>query len=57
MMPLAFAGLISGMLTLVATPPNLVVHAELRRAGLEGFGFSISRPLAWRCWCSASATC
>ncbi|WP_043307147.1 SLC13 family permease [Pseudomonas sp. ML96] len=39
MMPLAFAGLISGMLTLVATPPNLVVHAELRRHGLEGFGF------------------
>lgn len=39
MMPLAFAGLISGMLTLVATPPNLVVHAELQRAGLEGFSF------------------
>jgi len=39
MMPLAFAGLISGMLTLVATPPNLVVHAELLRAGLAGFGF------------------
>lgn len=39
MMPLAFAGLISGMLTLVATPPNLIVHAELKRAGLDGFGF------------------
>ncbi len=39
MMPLAFAGLISGMLTLVATPPNLVVHAELRRHGLDGFAF------------------
>lgn len=39
MMPLAFAGLISGMLTLVTTPPNMVVHAELRRAGLEGFSF------------------
>lgn len=39
MMPLAFAGLISGMLTLVATPPNLVVHAELRRLGLDGFAF------------------
>ncbi|WP_397379189.1 SLC13 family permease [Pseudomonas sp.] len=39
MMPLAFAGLISGMLTLVATPPNMVVHAELRRAGLDGFSF------------------
>ena len=39
MMPLAFAGLISGMLTLVATPPNMVVHSELRRAGLDGFAF------------------
>jgi di/tricarboxylate transporter len=45
MMPLAFAGLISGMLTLVATPPNLVVHAELRRAGLEGFDFFTFTPI------------
>lgn len=39
MMPLSMAGLMSGMLTLIATAPNLVVDAELRRAGLEGFGF------------------
>ena len=45
MMPLAFAGLISGMLTLVATPPNLVVHAELRRAGLDGFGLFDLTPI------------
>jgi di/tricarboxylate transporter len=45
LMPLAFAGLISGMLTLVATPPNLVVHAELQRAGLEGFGFLSFTPI------------
>lgn len=45
MMPLAFAGLISGMLTLVATPPNLVVHAELRRAGLDGFDFFTFTPV------------
>ncbi|WP_271410899.1 SLC13 family permease [Pseudomonas sp. Q1-7] len=45
MMPLAFAGLISGMLTLVATAPNLVVHSELRRAGLEGFGFFSLTPV------------
>ena len=45
MMPLAFAGLISGMLTLVATPPNLVVHSELRRAGLDGFGFFAFTPI------------
>ncbi|TRX75384.1 SLC13 family permease [Pseudomonas mangiferae] len=39
MMPLSVAGLISGMLTLVATAPNLVVHSELRRAGYDGLGF------------------
>jgi di/tricarboxylate transporter len=45
MMPLAFAGLISGMLTLVATAPNLVVHSELRRAGLDGFDFFSLTPV------------
>jgi di/tricarboxylate transporter len=39
MMPLSFAALISGMLTLVATAPNLVVNAELIRQGAQGFGF------------------
>ena len=39
MMPLSTAALISGMLTLVATAPNLVVQAELTRQGLPGFGF------------------
>lgn len=39
MMPLSFAALISGMLTLVATAPNLVVHGELLRQGFSGFGF------------------
>jgi di/tricarboxylate transporter len=39
MMPLSIAGLMSGMLTLVATPPNLIVHSELLRQGYEGFRF------------------
>jgi len=39
MMPLAFAALLSGMLTLIATPPNLMVNDALRAAGLEPFGF------------------
>jgi di/tricarboxylate transporter len=39
MMPLGFAGLISGMMTLVATPPNMVVNSELMRHGIHGFGF------------------
>ena len=45
MMPLAFAGLISGMLTLVATPPNMVVHSELLRADLPGFSFFSFTPI------------
>lgn len=45
MMPLSFAGLISGMLTLVATPPNMVVHSELVRAGLPGFSFFAFAPI------------
>jgi di/tricarboxylate transporter len=39
MMPLSVAALTSGMLTLVATAPNLVVNAELMRQGAQGFGF------------------
>jgi di/tricarboxylate transporter len=39
MMPLSFAALISGMLTLVATAPNLVVNAELVRQGAGEFHF------------------
>lgn len=39
MMPLSMAALISGMMTLVATAPNLVVNSELIRQGAEGFHF------------------
>jgi di/tricarboxylate transporter len=39
MMPLSSAALISGMMTLVATAPNLVVNSELERHGVEGFRF------------------
>ena len=39
MMPLSAAALISGMMTLVATAPNLVVNSELERHGVEGFRF------------------
>ncbi|HCT9456831.1 TPA: SLC13 family permease [Klebsiella pneumoniae] len=45
MMPLSFAGLISGMMTLVATPPNLVVNSELLREGLHGFCFFSVTPI------------
>jgi di/tricarboxylate transporter len=39
MMPLSVAALISGMMTLVGTAPNLVVHGQLVREGHAGFGF------------------
>lgn len=39
MMPLSMAALISGMMTLVATAPNLVINSELIRRGEAGFGF------------------
>lgn len=45
MMPLAFAGLISGMMTLVATPPNMVVNSELMRHDMSGFGFFDFSPM------------
>jgi di/tricarboxylate transporter len=45
MMPVSFAALISGMLTLIGTTPNLVVNAELVRQGAEGFGFFSNTPI------------
>ncbi|MDS4026005.1 MAG: SLC13 family permease [Candidatus Contendobacter sp.] len=45
MMPLAFAALLSGMLTLIATPPNLMVNDALRTAGLQPFGFLSITPI------------
>lgn len=41
MMPLSSAALVSGMMTLVATTPNLIVNAELQRQtdGQLGFAF------------------
>ena len=45
MMPMSFAALISGMLTLISTSPNLVVNAELIRQGNEGLGFFTVTPV------------
>jgi di/tricarboxylate transporter len=39
LLPLAFASLIGGMLTLIGTPPNIAVSRALVDAGLEGFSF------------------
>lgn len=45
LMPLSYASLISGMLTLIATTPNIVVHEQLRSAGYTGFGFFSFSPV------------
>ncbi len=45
LMPLAYAAIVSGMLTLIATTSNLVVSAELVRAGFEPFGFFAFTPI------------
>jgi solute carrier family 13 (sodium-dependent dicarboxylate transporter), member 2/3/5 len=39
LIPLAYAALLGGMLTLIGTPPNLIVSSQLVQAGLEPFGF------------------
>lgn len=44
MMPMSFAALISGMLTLISTAPNLVVNSELIRQGEKGLGFFTITP-------------
>lgn len=45
MMPLCISALISGMMTLVATAPNLVVNSELKRFNLSEFGFFTITPI------------
>ena len=45
LLPMSYAALISGMLTLIATTPNLVVSEELKNAGYEEFGFFSFTPL------------
>jgi di/tricarboxylate transporter len=44
MMPLSTAALISGMTTLIATAPNLVVSSELERHNHQGFHFFAFTP-------------
>ncbi|MGH0030271.1 MAG: SLC13 family permease [Myxococcota bacterium] len=45
LLPLSFAALVSGMMTLIATTPNLVVSGELEAQGHEGFGFFAFLPI------------
>lgn len=45
LMPMAFAGSLGGMLTLIGTPPNLVVSNLLSREGMAPFNFFSFTPL------------
>ena len=45
MMPLSFAALISGMMTLIATAPNLIAAEALEKEGFEPFEFFEFTPI------------
>ena len=45
LMPLAFAGSLGGMLTLIGTPPNLVIDEVLTEAGYQSLGFFSFMPV------------
>lgn len=49
LMPLAFASSMSGMMTLIGTPPNLVINDELIKNGFEGLGFFTFLPVGLIC--------
>ncbi len=45
LLPLAYGASLGGLLTLVGTPPNMVVSRQLGEAGLEPFGFFSFTPV------------
>lgn len=49
LMPLAFASSMSGMMTLIGTPPNLVINDELIKNGFDGLGFFTFLPVGLIC--------
>jgi di/tricarboxylate transporter len=49
LMPLAFAGSLGGMLTLIGTPPNLVISDTLVEHGYEGLSFFSFFPVGLIC--------
>lgn len=49
LMPLAFASSMSGMMTLIGTPPNLVINDELISKGFSGLGFFTFLPVGLIC--------
>lgn len=53
LLPMSYAALISGMLTLIATTPNLVISDELAANGLQPLGFFSFFPLGIAVLCFA----
>ncbi|MEN9918296.1 MAG: hypothetical protein RL662_732 [Bacteroidota bacterium] len=49
LMPLAFASSMGGMLTLIGTPPNLIISEELEKNGLEALSFFSFTPVGIIC--------
>lgn len=49
LMPLAFASSMGGMMTLIGTPPNLVISNELQKAGFDPLSFFSFTPVGLIC--------
>ncbi|MDR3143000.1 MAG: SLC13 family permease, partial [Tannerellaceae bacterium] len=49
LMPLAFASSMGGMITLIGTPPNLVIQETLAQAGFNGISFFSFTPVGIVC--------
>lgn len=49
LMPLAFAGSMGGMLTLIGTPPNLIINDALKEAGYDSLSFFSFTPVGIIC--------
>lgn len=49
LMPLAFASSMSGMMTLIGTPPNIIINEELIKGGFDSLGFFTFLPVGFIC--------
>lgn len=49
LMPLAFASSMGGMMTLIGTPPNLVIDSVLVKEGYQGLSFFSFTPVGFIC--------
>lgn len=52
LLPLAYASLVSGMMTVISATPNLVLSASLEDAGFEPFGFFDFTPIGLAVLCA-----